>query len=669
MKQYFFLSIACGLLALPLFAQAPVTVESLGQLPQVSDPIFHPSGKYVLFTLSLEDPTGNRRQRQLIFMDLDTRLRSTLTYNVEDPQLSPDGRYLSYFALFGDRYGLYRAELKINGNQAELGSPLLLAEARQSNHFLGHPTRTDHAWSPDGRYIAYIAADPATCRERTDANEPLVIDRTLYKTRTAFSDNCLSRIFLVSADGQESKVLTTGPYDCHSLSWAPDSRQLSYLSNQSGNADHNYNNDLWKVDVQSGSVTRLTNTAGTEHDPQWSPRGDWIAYPATVRPVNTKDSPPENTDLYAISPQGGAPINLTAGLDRRASAPQWGASGEWLYFSIRDQGKTCIYRVRPGEPASPVICEKAMAGAFDLGAEKMLFTYSQPGAPAEIYLANLDGTIKRPITFMSRKWKEGKSFAELQEFWFDSFDGARVQGFVAYPAQRGAGKLPVIHRIHGGPHGMYGYSFSDLNELLVGRGYAVVFINPRGSTGYGQQFADGTYQAWGGGDYQDLMLGLDAALQQFAFLDGEKLGVIGGSYGGFMTNWVVTQTDRYKAAVSIASVSNLISFYGTSLYQLLIETEFGGLPWDNYELLWQYSPLAHVKNVSTPTLLLHGENDHDVPITQAEEFYIALRKRGVPTRLVRYPNEGHGIRQPRHRRHYFEQILNWFDTYLPVKGE
>ena len=192
----------------------------------------------------------------------------------------------------------------------------------------------------------------------------------------------------------------------------------------------------------------------------------------------------------------------------------------------------------------------------------------------------------------------------------------------------------------------------------------LVDVDYRGSTGYGQAFSDGCVMNWGGGDYKDLMAGVDFAAARYDWIDADRLGVIGGSYGGFMTNWIVTQTHRFKAAVSVASVSNLISFYGTSLYHLLIEVEFNGKPWDNYPLLWQWSPLAHIRNVKTPTLLLHGENDHDVPFTQAEEMYIALKKLGVDSELVRYPGEGHGFRKPRHRIDYLHRTIEWFDRYL-----
>ena len=229
-------------------------------------------------------------------------------------------------------------------------------------------------------------------------------------------------------------------------------------------------------------------------------------------------------------------------------------------------------------------------------------------------------------------------------------------------------KYPVILSIHGGPHGMHGYAFNPTVQALAAHGYAVLLINPRGSSGYGQKFADGCVNDWGGGDYRDLMKGVDEALARFPFLDKDRMGVMGGSYGGYMTNWVITQTDRFKAAVASASLSNLISFYSTSLYQDLIHAEFNGHPWENggnnYDLLWERSPLKHIKKAKTPLLLLHGEQDNDVHITQAEEMYTAMRMRGVECVFVRYPREGHGLREPRHREDSLARALQWFDRYL-----
>jgi dipeptidyl aminopeptidase/acylaminoacyl peptidase len=229
---------------------------------------------------------------------------------------------------------------------------------------------------------------------------------------------------------------------------------------------------------------------------------------------------------------------------------------------------------------------------------------------------------------------------------------------------REGARYPLILAIHGGPHGMYGYSFNPAFQAYAARGYAVLFINPRGSSGYGQKFSDGTLREWGGGDYKDLMAGVDEALRKFPWIDRGRMGVTGGSYGGFMTNWIITQTTRFRAAVASASVSNLVSFYSTSLYQDLIHAEFGGFPWDDYDLLWRWSPLRYVRAVETPTLFIHGELDNDVHITQAEEMYTALRRRGIATALARYPREGHGFREPRHREDALERTIDWFDKYL-----
>lgn len=248
---------------------------------------------------------------------------------------------------------------------------------------------------------------------------------------------------------------------------------------------------------------------------------------------------------------------------------------------------------------------------------------------------------------------------------FKSFDGTPVQGWLMKPLDFKEGqRYPLILSVHGGPHGAYGYSFNPSFQVYAARGYAVLYLNPRGSTGYGQKFSDGTIGEWGGGDYQDLMRGVDEALRRNSWIDPNRLGVTGGSYGGFMTNWIITQTPRFRAAVASASVSNLVSFYATSLYQDLIHAEFNGFPWDNYETLWRWSPIRYVKQAQTPTLFLHGEQDNDVHITQAEEMYMALRRRGVETELVRYPREGHGLREPRHRVDALERTIDWFDQHL-----
>ncbi|MCA1629558.1 MAG: S9 family peptidase [Acidobacteria bacterium] len=294
----------------------------------------------------------------------------------------------------------------------------------------------------------------------------------------------------------------------------------------------------------------------------------------------------------------------------------------------------------------------------------LAFTLSDAVTPSEVYLALAPHLPVLRLSAHNEQLMRGEPFVEPEELRFESFDGTRIQGWLMKPARWGGARAPMILSIHGGPHGMYGYGFNPTFQAYAARGYAVLFINPRGSSGYGQKFSDGTLREWGGGDYKDLMAGVDFALKKFPWLDANRMGVTGGSYGGFMTNWIITQTPRFRAAVSSASVSNLVSFYATSLYQDLIHAEFGGFPWDDYDLLWRWSPLRYVRDAQTPTLFIHGELDNDVHITQAEEMYTALRRRGVETVLLRYPREGHGLREPRHRVDALERTLWWFDKYL-----
>jgi dipeptidyl aminopeptidase/acylaminoacyl peptidase len=286
--------------------------------------------------------------------------------------------------------------------------------------------------------------------------------------------------------------------------------------------------------------------------------------------------------------------------------------------------------------------------------------------PAEVWsaAATLPPVMQR-ISRHNDEFRRGLRLSEPMEIKFKSFDGTSIQGWLMKPlGWRSDRKYPLILSIHGGPHGMSGWGFNASFQVYAARGYGVLFLNPRGSSGYGQKFSDGTLGEWGGGDYKDLMAGVDEALRRQSWIHPERLGVTGGSYGGFMTNWIITQTPRFKAAVASASLSNLISFYSTSLYQDLIHAEFNGFPWDNFELLWQWSPLRYVKQAQTPTLFLHGEQDNDVHITQAEEMYMALKRRGVETVLVRYPREGHGLREPQHRVDALERTLAWFDRFL-----
>jgi len=644
----------------------PMTVADLDRIDSVGSPALSPDGTQIAYTLSSTDAQANERTT-VIMLAPTTGGEPRELVEGGSPQWSPDGTRLAYKAEDEDGEGsaLWLYDL-------DAGEPRWLTRIHQTDHFLGHRARKNYQWSPDGARIAFVGADPPP--DEKPGSDVMVFDRILYKTRTGFSDNRSTHLWVVDVDGPsagEPRCLTADRYDDHSLTWSPDGDRIAYISNHTANPDDNHQNDLWTVDVDSGSITRLTRTVGTEFAPTWSPDGRWIAHLATRRPVNTKDSPPENTKLFVIDATdgGAAPQRIAADFDRRISSCQWAPDGDALLFRAGDRGSSMIYVVglMPDDEPRVITARGQMARSFDVAPRGGLLAYtrSAPTAPTEIWAQSPGQEAGAALTSHTAAIAGELDLQDAEPFWFDSWDGTPVQGWLIKPVDfRRGGKHPLILVIHGGPHGMYGESFSTTFQLLASAGYGVCYINPRGSTGYGQGFADGTINNWGGGDYKDLMAGLDHAIATNHWIDPNALGVMGGSYGGFMTNWVITQTDRFDAAVAIASLSNLISFYGTSLYQLLIETEFPGEVWENFDLLWHFSPLRHVENVTTPTLFLHGAVDHDVPIQQAEEMYIALKKLGVETVLVRYPDEGHGVRQPAHRADYYRRILDWFDTHV-----
>ncbi|PWT95975.1 MAG: hypothetical protein C5B55_00600 [Blastocatellia bacterium] len=704
----------------------PFTAQDLLRIATVSDAQISPNGQWVVYTVSSADgdktnttlflaragadslfnyPTTVGPRRPVPYAEWP-ELRTApspllpVGWSASTPRWSPDSNSVAFLSNHEEQDGLWVIRL-------DRREPRFVAGIQATNFFITYAGES-FSWAPDSKRIAYISATPEavdSTTRRTD--DPRVIDRIQYKSRTALSDNRRTHVWIVDVERAESRQLTSGLFYDHAVSFSPRGDEVAYLSNHEADPDANNNSDIFTVDM-GGQIRQVTQTKGCEYSPVFSPDGKWIAYTATKRDLTTIDSVAEDTHAWVIAASGGGGRELGDELDRRVRSPRWSPDGRSIYFLAGDKGYVTIFRtgVDGGRTSrfSLFILDGELGGVFDIQDSKfridsnsaaslappfqitsfsvgsrtqtitrdefsettvpMVFTLGTALRPAEVWFGVGSLVPLRRLSAHNDGLLQSVRLSVPEEFTYASFDGTQIQGWLMRPPFPRDEKVPLILSIHGGPHGAYGWSFNSSFQAYAGSGYAVLYLNPRGSSSYGQKFSDGTLNEWGGGDYKDLMAGVDETLKRNSWVDTNRLAVTGGSYGGFMTNWVITQTPRFRAAVAVASVSNLISFYSTSLYQDLVHAEFGGFPWDNYDLLWQWSPLRYVRQVQTPTLFIHGENDNDVHITQAEEMYMALRRRGVESVLVRYPREGHGLREPKHQLDALERSIAWFDRYL-----
>ena len=642
------LPLRIGLLLLAINAWGQITPEASVTVPEISTIQVSPDGKTALFIVGIPDLNTNATTHRL--MQIPVKGGGAVAVagvpdDVVNVRWAPDSRRFAYMAGHA---------IWVQDASATHGTEICRYD--HSNSFLSKEGNA-LSWSPDGNQLAFAGTTDAG----PEPGDPVVIDRIQYKGRTALSDNRRTHIYVVPASGGTPRAVTSGDFDEHSIDWGGDGKEIVFLSNHESDPDARFNYDVFAVDVHTGDIRQITRTPGVELNPVLSPDGKWIACSATARPLTTIDSVAEDTHIHVIPIGGGKDRDVNAPLDRRSSSPEWSADGKSIYYLAADHGKVLIYQVpASGGPSKPLFDKKLQVAAFSGAGSKVLFIMSDPLHPAEVYSSEAQITHMNPFG--------GTHFSAPEEIAYKSFDGTTVEGWL-YPALDRERRVPMILSIHGGPHGQFGYAFTPTIQLNAARGYATLTINPRGSSGYGQKFADGTIGDWGGGDYKDLMAGVDYVLAHHPEIDASHLGVTGSSYGGYMTNWIITQTSRFKSAVAVSSLSNLVSFYATSLYQDLIHAEFSGFPWnaDHFALLWKESPLAHVVHANTPTLLVHGESDNDVHITQAEEMYTALRQRGVTAEMVRYPREGHGFHEPKHVLDSRIRTLQWMDRFLGQK--
>jgi len=668
--------IVTACMSAPGFGQSrPWEAEDTFRIKQVGDLHVSPDGSLLLFVLSEPNLEENRTYSSIWILPAPGGSPRHLTEREGasySPRWSPDGSRIAFFA--GDRAGTGLWIMNRDGSDKNK-----LTAFEQSNAYLGYGDNVGNslAWSPDGQTLAYAAAGPRhysnvpSPQIPPNENEPMVVDRILFKAGYYYSDLRRTYVWTIPAAGGRPTQISTGDFDYHSISWSPDGRAISCISNRTGRDDFDSNTDVCLLSPSGGQVRRLTRTEGPEYQPFWSPDGTRIAYQVRERKGRSKESDGELKKIFVMNSNGGDPVNLTAPLDRWSNPPSWSGDGKTLYFTAQNSGTQPLYSApAAGGSITKVFEDKGTVGSFALSKDGDVFiAYSDDTHPSEIYRLGQGGKVRERLTSFNDSLLSMAELSKAEKFTYSSFDGLLIEGWLLRPhGFRPGTQYPMILVIHGGPHGQYGYNFFGKFQYYAGRGNVVVYINPRGSTGRGQQFSDGCVGDLGGADYRDLMTGVDHIIDRYGFVDPGRLAVTGTSYGGYMTNWIVTQTDRFKAAAPVSGISNLISMWGTGANFLWFPTDMGFLPMDNYERAWAVSPLKYIKNCRTPTMFISGAWDFYVPLYQAEEMFVALKMLGVEAIHVSYPNEGHGVRnQPRHTLDYHKRTADFFAKQFGVR--
>lgn len=672
-----------------------ITADDLLSFRWVQDMALSPDGRTVAYTQEIiaarrDAPDGPSHEYRSHIWLADTaggtpRPFTAGEHRDQRPLWSPDGKRILFVSDRGTP-----AKPGIRPPKHLWVIPLYGGEARRITQAEHSPAEA--AWSPDGAQVAFTGKTPVADKPASDVK---IITRMKHKfDGEGFWDNRYKHIFVVPADGGPARQVTSGDYDHREPAWSFDGGRLAFVANRSEDADYTNVADLWMLTLATGEMRRLTAGVGPIAGAAWSPDGTMIAYLGHDNVCMGAS----NTMLWVVPAGGGGePRALTHHYDRslihhvlsdmrahpHAGHPTWSPDGRFIFVMVAEGGTTQLAAVDAptGTVRLMTTGRREIYGeSYDAARRRVAMAISDPATPGDIWVADVDGLAERGptipaaserrVTAVNRALLDEVTLSAPERFAYRGADDWTIEGWVIPPVDCDPGQRhPAILSIHGGPHFAYGEAFFFEFQVLAALGYAVVLTNPRGSQGYGQIFTAATHHDWGGKDCGDIMDGLDAALARYPHLDRDRLGVAGGSYGGYMTNWIIGHTDRFKAAVTMRSIANALSQWGTSdMAYFKGYWEFPGDPWDSPTFYWEKSPLAYVKHITTPLLIEHSENDLRCPISEGEQLFAALKKQGKEVVFVRFPNESHDLSRngrPQHRIERLRLIADWFIQHIP----
>jgi dipeptidyl aminopeptidase/acylaminoacyl peptidase len=670
MRQFagLFLLIAFGLTA----QHRPFDVQALLKVARISDSQISPDGKKVAFTVQHVDLENNRMISNIYVVPVELGPVKQITREGtrnERPRWSPDSKHIAFIS---DRSGQAQVWL-MDPDGLNVKQVTHLATAAGGVLF-----------SPDGKHALFTSEvfpdcpDDACNQRRLQAEQSSKVQARiytslLYRHWDHWQGDRRRHIFIQDISGGTAKDLTPGPRDVPPFSLAgpddyavsPDGGELCYVANMDPEPAVSTNSDLFVVPTTGGSARKITLNAGADNSPQYSPDGRYIAYRFQVRPGYESD----RWRLAVLDRATGDTRTLTEALDRSVGTFTWAPDSSRLFFTVEDRGRQMIQMVPVAGGGARVIASGAsFLDDVHLTPDGKIMIYTEQSAsrPVEIFRVSSTGGLAAPLAHLNDDLLTQYHLPQFEEFWVDVEDNTRIHSFLLKPFNfRPGQKYPVLLLIHGGPQGAWGqqWSYRWNAQVFAGAGYLVVLPNPRGSTGYGQKFTDEINSDWGGKVYQDIMAVVDH-VAKLPYADASRMAAAGGSFGGYMVNWLLGHTDQFKAFVSHAGVFDLRSMFGETEELWFPLWDLGGSPWTNPEIYAKWSPSFYVKEFKTPTLVIHGERDYRVPYGQGLQLFTALQLQKVPSKLLLFPDEGHWILKPQNSLLWHKTFIEWIDTWV-----
>lgn len=662
-----------GLCSLAAAQNRTYTVEDLLKVRRVGDPQVSPDGKQVAFTIGDVHFDANRVVTQIYVTSIAGGGMKQLTNgdaSSTSPRWSPDGKKIAYTT----------------------GSQIRVMDSDGDNKDQVTKISTGAAspvWSPDGKWIAFTSDVYPDCNndecnkkrdEQAEANKVKahIVTRLLYKHWDEWRDVKRTHVFVVSSQGGTARELTSGDFDSPpyaaasgvDYAFSPDSSEIAFLRNPDKVEAISTNSDIFVMPLSGGAPRNITvRNRGYDAGPVYTRDGKFILY----RSQATAGFEADRWRLMAYNRATGVSVELTKGFDQQVDELVLSPDGNTIYFTAGDRGKHPIFRI----PIAGGVPQKVVSSVFATNlritpdGKALVFASSSMAAPAEIHMANADGTGLTALTTVNSQLLSQANLKTAEEIEWTGAQGKKIHGFIVKPTNFDASKkYPLVVLIHGGPQSAWndnwGYRWNP--QVFANAGYVVFAPNPRGSTGYGQQFVNEISGDWGGKVYTDITNGVADVLRRNSFIDRSRIGAAGASYGGYMVNWILGHNDdprfRYKVLVSHDGVYNLESMYGTTEELWFPEWEFKGTPWTNPAMYSRWSPHKFAQNFNTPILIIHGELDYRVPIGEGMQLFTAVQRKGIDSKLLIFPDEGHWVLKPQNSRLWFHTVLDWLDKYL-----